>query len=101
LGRIADWQFQAEKGVISVDARGSLILNSTVAVIRAARDGIGLSCLVGPNVDDEIAEGHLASVLDDFACERPGYFLYFNRANASIKAVRTFIDFMRGSGTGC
>jgi DNA-binding transcriptional LysR family regulator len=94
-GRIADWQFQMPEGLTTVDVRGSLILNSTVAVIAAARDGIGLSWLVGPDVEEEINQGHLESVLDSFALERAGYFLYFPRANANIKVVRTFIDFMR------
>lgn len=94
-GRIADWQFQTPDGVTTVDVRGNLILNSTVAVIGAARDGIGLSWLVGPDVEEELNQGHLESVLDRFALERAGYFLYFPKANANIRVVRTFIDFMR------
>jgi DNA-binding transcriptional LysR family regulator len=94
-GRIADWQFQMPEGTTTVDVRGSLIVNSTVAVIGAARNGIGLSWLVGPDIEDEINQGHLESVLDPFALERAGYFLYFPRANANIRVVRTFIDFMR------
>jgi len=93
--RFADWQFQTPQGIITVDTGGSLIVDSTAALIAAAREGLGLGWLFRPDVETEISEGHLESVLDPFAIERPGYFLYFPKANARIKAVRTFIDFMK------
>jgi len=93
--RLAEWQFQAANGVVTVDARGHLVVNSTTALIRAACDGVGLGWLFRPDVEPELAGGRLEAVLDDYAIERPGYFLYFPRAHARIPAVRAFIDFFR------
>jgi DNA-binding transcriptional LysR family regulator len=75
--------------------RGSLVVNSTTALLSAARAGLGLAWLFRPSVEEDLEAGSLASVLDRYAIETPGYFLYYPRANARIEALRVFIDFMR------
>ncbi len=94
-GRYAEWQFLGSEGVTGIDVKGSLTVNSTAALVRAVRDGVGIGWLFRPCVEDDLQSGWLESVLSDYAIERPGYFLYYPRANAGIQALRVFIDFMR------
>ncbi|HXP74811.1 MAG TPA: LysR substrate-binding domain-containing protein [Stellaceae bacterium] len=93
--RIAEWQFRDADGMTTVDVRGNLIVNSTNALIHAARQGLGIGWLFRANIDDDLRSGRLVSVLDKFAIERPGFFLYYPRANARLELMRIFIEFMR------
>ena len=93
--RFAEWQFHGEEGLTTVDVRGKLVVNSTVALIDAARDGLGLGWLFRASIEDDLRSGRLESVLASYAIERPGYFLYYPKTNARIEVLRVFIDFMR------
>ena len=92
--RFAEWQFHDAEGLTTIDVRGSLIVNSTTALISAARAGLGIGWLFRPNVEDDLKAGTLKSVLDRYSIERPGYYLYYPKANARIEILRVFIDFM-------
>lgn len=92
---IAEWQFNGAEGVFSVDIKGGLIVDSTSAVLRAARAGAGIGWLFRPNVAADLKSGSLESVLDRHVIERPGYFLYYPRANARLELLRIFIEFMK------
>ncbi len=93
--RFAEWQFHGEQGITTVDVRGTLIVNSTNALISAARAGLGVGWLFRATVEDDLQAGTLESVLVDHSIERPGYFLYYPKANARIEVLRVFIDFMK------
>ncbi len=93
--RIAEWQFRNAKGVFAVNVKGGLIVNSTHALLHAARDGLGIGWLFRANIADDLASATLESVLDRYVIERPGFFLYYRRENARLEILRTFIDFMK------
>lgn len=93
--RFAEWQFHSSEGMTTIDVRGTLIVNSTNALITAARAGLGIGWLFRPSIEDDLEAGKLESVLDGYSIERPGYFLYYPKANARIEVLRVFIDFMR------
>lgn len=40
-------------------------------------------------------ECRLVSVLDDYAITRPGFYLYFPRANARLGLLRLFFNFLK------
>jgi DNA-binding transcriptional LysR family regulator len=92
---IAEWQFDGPDGIVSVDVKGGLIVNSTSAVVDAARNGLGIGWLFRPNIRDEMKARQLESVLDRYSIRRPGFFLYFPRENAQLRILRGFIDFMK------
>lgn len=93
--RIAEWQFSGAEGIISVDVKGGLIVNSTNALIHAARSGLGIGWLFRANIDDDLRSGRLVSVLDGFAIERPGFFLYYPRGSSWLEILRIFVEFMK------
>lgn len=93
--RMAEWRFLGPEGVTTIDVGGSLVVDSTSALLSAARAGLGLAWLFRPSVEEDMETGNLTSVLDPYAIETPGYFLYYPKANARIEALRVFIDFMR------
>jgi DNA-binding transcriptional LysR family regulator len=93
--RFAEWQFDGPDGLTTVEVSGTLIVDSTNALIAASRAGLGIGWLFRPAVAADLAAGRLESVLDSYAVERPGYFLYYPQANAQIEVLRQFVDFMR------
>lgn len=93
--RIAEWQFQGTEGITTIDVKGNLVVNSTNALVSAARDGLGIAWLFRLCVEEDLRTECLQSVLESYAVERPGYFLYFPKANTRIEVLRVFIDFMK------
>lgn len=93
--RFAEWRFHGVDGIVTIDVRGNLIVNSTTALLSAAYAGHGFAWLFRPSIEDSLQDGTLESVLDNFSVEAPGYFLYYPKANARIEAFRLFIDFMK------
>ena len=94
-GRIAEWQFRGAEGVSAIDVNGNLIVNSTNALVRAVRDGLGIGWLFRPAIEGDLNFGALESVLNYYAIETPGYFLYYPKSSARIEVLRVFIDFMK------
>jgi DNA-binding transcriptional LysR family regulator len=98
--RIAEWQFRGDDGIIDVDVRGSLIVDSTSALLHAARSGLGIGWLFRPNVADDLRSGRLVSLLEDFAIERPSLFLYYPKGNSRLEILRVFVAAMKAQGQG-
>jgi len=95
--QLADWRFQGPSGLYSVDVKGTLIFNSFAALIAAARNGLGIGWTLRAGVEEELAAGSLASVLDDHVIEHPGFYLYFPKENARLEILRLFVDFMKAA----
>jgi DNA-binding transcriptional LysR family regulator len=93
--RFAEWQFNDVEGITSVEVKGNLIVNSATAIVDAARDGLGITWLFRPLVEPDLKSGLVETVLDDYAIERPGYFLYYHKGTSRLEILRSFIDFMK------
>ncbi len=93
--KIAEWEVQGSQGITSIDVKGGLVVDSTNAVILAARSGSGIGWLFRPNIEEDLKSGALESVLDDYVIERPGYFLYYPKSHARMEVLRIFVDFMK------
>lgn len=91
-GRIAEWQFRGAGGIATVEVKGSLVMDSTEAVLDAARRNLGVSWLFRPNIEEDLRVGRLESLLDGYAIERPGFFLYYPKASARLEILRLFIE---------
>lgn len=97
--RFAEWQFKGAGGTSTIDVKGNLVVDSTTALLEAARDGLGIGWLFRPCIEEDLRLGTLESLLDKHAVKAPGYFLYYPRSNARIEVLRVFIDFMKQTTT--
>ncbi len=93
--RDAEWRVIENGAIASVDVKGNLTVNSTAALLDAARAGHGLAWLFRHSIADDLRRGTLETVLEDYAVEWPGYFLYFPKANANLQVLRAFVEHMR------
>lgn len=95
-GRIASWSFEREGQPFEVTVGGKLIVNDTPVMLAAALAGAGLIQVAEPVIVEHIAASRLRVVLDDYAPNTPGLFLYFPKRNALVPKLRAFVDFIRG-----
>ena len=95
--RNAEWRFNEDGAVSTVDVKGNLTVNGTAALLDAARAGLGLAWLFRHSVEADIQTRTLEIVLEDYAVEWPGYFLYYPRANASLESLKALVHHLRSS----
>lgn len=91
------WELQDGNRPVEIAVDGPLIVNDTAVGIASAIDGIGLTYVAEPLVEEHIREGRLETVLHDFMPETPGVFLYYPSRSQTLPKLRAFIDHMRQS----
>lgn len=94
-GVLNQWQFNDNGQLTSTHVNGRLIVNDTNLLLRAARNGLGLAYSFDMATQSMEQSGELERVLDQYAVEEPGLYLYFARHAAEQNKLRVFIDFVR------
>lgn len=61
--------------------------------------GVGLVYALEPLIAPEVAGGKLRVVLEEYAAEVPGLFLYYPRSARTSAAFRAFVDIARSAQT--
>jgi DNA-binding transcriptional LysR family regulator len=102
-GAIYRWEFAHRSGPqkgrwyeIAVD--GSLTVNDVPLAIRAAEDGIGLTCVLESSARAWMDDGRLESVLEAWLPPFDGFYLYYPSRFQVPPKLRVFIDFVREWG---
>ncbi len=91
-GGLYAWELRENGRDVTIESRGSVIVNDALYARDLALAGIGLAYLFEPLVRADLAAGRLAVVLPQAAIEEPGLFLYFPRRAALAPKLRAFID---------
>jgi len=89
------WRFRIDDEIRAIDVRGTLTLDDFSAVVDAAKAGAGLGYSIRLGVAEDLRDGSLVTVLDDFTVTRPGFYLYFPRAHSTLRTLRLFVDFLK------
>ncbi|WP_284727992.1 LysR family transcriptional regulator [Sphingomonas psychrolutea] len=97
-GRIYRWELEKAGKMLAVDVRGPLVLSDQRLMRRAAIDGVGLAYLFDAKVDEDVREGRLIPVLEDWCPPFEGFFIYYPSRRQMRSALRAFIDFFKVSG---
>ncbi|MFC3651206.1 LysR substrate-binding domain-containing protein [Dyella humi] len=99
-GAIYRWEFAHRSGLqkgrwyeIAVD--GSLTVNDVPLAIRAAEDGIGLTCVLETSARASLDAERLESVLEPWLPPFDGFYLYYPSRFQMPPKLRVFIDFIR------
>jgi len=67
--------------------------------VRAAEDGIGLTCVLETSARASLDVGRLESVLEPWLPPFDGFYLYYPSRFQVPPKLRVFIDFIREWGT--
>lgn len=93
-GHVDDWEFRLGDRVVRVPVTGRYRVSSSLAVRDALRAGIGLSLIPRLYVGEDLEQGRLRTVLDDWSpVETSVYAVYPSRRFIDAK-LRAFLDFL-------
>jgi DNA-binding transcriptional LysR family regulator len=95
-GSIASWSFRDGNQAIEAVVSGPLIAGDFPTLLGAAVRGLGLAQVPEPTALRAVGEGTLERVLEPFAPEAPGVFLYYPGHRQILPKLRAFIDHVRG-----
>jgi LysR family transcriptional regulator, regulator for bpeEF and oprC len=91
--RVQAWEFSAGQDTFYREITPVATFNEVGAVVQAARAGVGIAQLPYYLVKDDLAAGHLATVLGEYESERRKVMLCYPRRSPMPARVRKFIDF--------
>jgi DNA-binding transcriptional LysR family regulator len=95
-----DWPWELERGKKTwrVPVRGPVITNDPILRKSLALAGVGLLYGLEPTFTKELERGELQIVLEAYAAEVPGLFLYFPSRAQVTPALKAFIEVAREVG---
>jgi DNA-binding transcriptional LysR family regulator len=89
------WEFEQGRKAVTVGVNGSLIVDDTNLVIRAALDGVGLGLAYEEQVVEYVAKRRLIRVLEDYSPKFPGFFLYYPSRQHQPAALSALVQALR------
>lgn len=98
------WKFEKDGTAVQIDVQGSITLDESSLVRIAARNGVGLGYVMEPDVRDDIADGRLVRILEDWTPSLTPLALYYPARKNPPAAFSAFIqaarDFANVSSSG-
>ncbi|WP_192243210.1 LysR family transcriptional regulator [Mesorhizobium silamurunense] len=94
-GNIYRWEFSRGKRSLEIAVKGSLTVNDTELMLKAALDGAGVAYMIDYQVQPWIEKGRLVRFLEAWSPGFPGFYLYHPSRRLVPPALRAFIDFLR------
>lgn len=88
-----EWRFSNEQGSNSVTVDPVFEINDAVAAIGAAELGQGITIALSYMARDQIREGKLMTILDDYAPSPRPVHLVFPQARLVAPKIRAFVDY--------
>jgi DNA-binding transcriptional LysR family regulator len=89
------WELERGKREWRVPVDGPVTTNDPALMCVLAEAGVGLLYTYEPLIADELRRGTLRVVLEPYAAEVPGFFLYFPSRSQVSPAFRAFVDVAR------
>jgi DNA-binding transcriptional LysR family regulator len=94
---VEPWRFVVAGQPVQVSVEGRLMTNDVEACIQAVLRGVGLFCFPRSLVRRHLKDGSMKSVLDEYAAEVPGLYLYYPSRSQTLPKLKAFIAFVRAS----
>lgn len=89
------WELGRGDSERPVKVPGLLTINDTATTIAAAKAGLGLAYVLEQRVRQELADGSLKMVLEDFAADGAPFHAYYGSRRHNHPALRTLINIIR------
>ena len=94
-GDLYAWELERGKRTLRVPVRGAIATNDSDLRVMLAEQGLGLAYVPEPVVADALRTGRLVRVLEGYAAQVPGFFLYYPSRARSSPALRLFVETAR------
>ena len=89
-----EWTFESSERTVSVPIHGRYKVNSSLAVRDAIRAGFGLSLIPWIYVREDLEEGCLQTVLDEWSPNEATLYAVYPSKRYVPSKVRAFLDFL-------
>lgn len=95
-GGLMPWEFRmSDQQVVEKHVEGQFTFNQTPHIIKAAKEHLGLAWVPKDLVKDEIKNGELICVLEEYQMSYPGYHLYYPNRRDSSPIFRLIVDALK------
>ncbi len=94
-GSLYAWELERGRRTWRVPVRGGVVTNDGLFCTTWAEQGLGLAYVMEPLVDEQLRAGTLRRVLEPYAAEVPGFFLYYPSRAQSSAPLRLFVETVR------
>jgi DNA-binding transcriptional LysR family regulator len=89
------WEFTEQGRPFTVGVEARVLTTASVVNRRLAAAGVGVTMAMDAYIRDELANGTLVRVLDEFCDPFPGYYLYYPQRQHASRALRALIEHLR------
>lgn len=89
------WEFERGRKSVTIGVNGPLVIDDTHLVIQAALAGVGLGLVYDEQVAEDIADGRLVRVLEDWTPPIPGFFMYYPSRHHQPAALSALVTALR------
>ncbi|CAA0100805.1 HTH-type transcriptional regulator PgrR [Starkeya nomas] len=93
-GKLRPWPFARSGAAEKIDLPEAMSATAIDPLIRLAVEGLGIACLPPFAVRDEIADGRLVSLLEEYVVEADQFSVLWPAGRQLTPKVRAFVDFM-------
>ena len=94
-GNLLAWAFEKDGQEVAVRVNGQLTFNGHSLGLRAALDGLGLGYCPEDLVAEDVADGRLVRVLEEWCPPFPGYHLYYPSRRQHSPAFAILVEALR------
>lgn len=94
-GGLYAWELDKDDRELKVRVDGQLVINDVGLIVTAAVNGFGIAFLPQDHFRDELADGRLVRVLEDWCPPFPGYHLYYPSRRQISPAFALLVDALR------
>ncbi|AMY71110.1 LysR family transcriptional regulator [Frigidibacter mobilis] len=93
-GKLRPWPMVRTEGQRKITLPERMSATAVDPLIALATEGLGIACLPPFAIRDEIAEGHLVPLLEDWVTETDQFNILWPASRQITPRLRAFIDFM-------
>jgi LysR family transcriptional regulator for bpeEF and oprC len=93
-GRFRPWTFLRDERLITIMPRGRIATDHIEGLVEAAVAGGGVIQALSISVQDEIANGLLVPLLEEFTAPGPDVNVLFQQRHLRAARVKVFVDFL-------
>jgi DNA-binding transcriptional LysR family regulator len=94
-GGLYVWEFEKDGRELHVRVGGQLIFNETQLILKAARAGLGVGFVLEDHVREDVADGRLVRVLEDWCPPFSGYHLYYPSRRQPAPAFALLVEALK------
>ncbi len=94
-GGLYVWEFEKAGRELKVKVEGQLVLNDVDLTVDAAVAGRGIAFMIEDHATDQIANGRLVRVLEDWCEPFDGHYLYYPSRRQPSPAFSLFLETLR------